>query len=83
MGQALERWQQVLTESSQLAPERRPSASRSSDQPFGTFYEHEGQIEVFCHNIEDYGGTWLVVRPDGYPAPLTSYTAAVMTWLSS
>jgi hypothetical protein len=24
---------------------------------------------VLCHDVEEYGGTWLVVRPDGTPAP--------------
>ena len=33
------------------------------------FYAHEGKYQVLCHNIEEYGGTWLVVQPDGDPAP--------------
>jgi predicted lipoprotein with Yx(FWY)xxD motif len=33
------------------------------------FYAHEGKYEVLCHDVEEYGGTWLVVRPDGTPAP--------------
>ena len=33
------------------------------------FYAHEGKYEVLCHDIVEYGGTWLVVRPDGTPAP--------------
>jgi len=33
------------------------------------FYAHEGKYQVLCHNIEEYGGTWLVVQPDGEPAP--------------
>ena len=33
------------------------------------FYAHEGKYQVLCHNIEGYGGTWLVVQPDGDPAP--------------
>jgi predicted lipoprotein with Yx(FWY)xxD motif len=32
------------------------------------FYAHEGKYEVLCHDVEEYGGTWLVVRPDGTPA---------------
>jgi hypothetical protein len=24
---------------------------------------------VLCHDVEEYGGVWLVVRPDGSPAP--------------
>ena len=33
------------------------------------FYAHEGSYEVLCHDVVEYGGTWLVVRPDGTPAP--------------
>jgi hypothetical protein len=29
----------------------------------------EGKYQVLCHDIEEYGGTWLVVQPDGEPAP--------------
>ena len=33
------------------------------------YYAHEGKYEVLCHDVEEYGGTWLAVRPDGTPAP--------------
>ena len=33
------------------------------------FYAHEGKYQVLCHDVLEYGGTWLVVRPDGTPAP--------------
>jgi predicted lipoprotein with Yx(FWY)xxD motif len=33
------------------------------------FYADEGKYEVLCHDIEGFGGTWLVVQPDGKPAP--------------
>ena len=33
------------------------------------FYAHEGKYQVLCHNIQEYGGTWLVVQPDGDPGP--------------
>jgi predicted lipoprotein with Yx(FWY)xxD motif len=33
------------------------------------FYAHEGRYEVLCHDVEEFGGTWLVVQPDGTPAP--------------
>lgn len=33
------------------------------------YYADEGKYEVLCHNIKGFGGTWLVVRPDGDPAP--------------
>lgn len=33
------------------------------------YYAHEGKYQVLCHDVDEYGGTWLVVRPDGRPAP--------------
>ncbi|MGO4257382.1 COG4315 family predicted lipoprotein [Marmoricola sp. RAF53] len=33
------------------------------------YYAHEGKYQVLCHDVVEYGGTWLVVRPDGTPAP--------------
>ena len=33
------------------------------------FYAHEGKFQVLCHDIEEFGGVWLVVQPDGRPAP--------------
>ena len=33
------------------------------------FYADEGKNEVLCHNVEGFGGTWLVVQPDGDAAP--------------
>ncbi len=33
------------------------------------FYADEGKYEVLCHDVEGFGGTWLVIRPDGTPAP--------------
>jgi predicted lipoprotein with Yx(FWY)xxD motif len=33
------------------------------------YYAHEGKYQVLCHEVEEYGGTWLVVRPNGTPAP--------------
>lgn len=33
------------------------------------FYAHEGRYQVLCHNVDEYGGLWLVVQPDGRPAP--------------
>lgn len=33
------------------------------------FYAHEDPGQVLCHDVVQYGGTWLVVRPDGDPAP--------------
>jgi predicted lipoprotein with Yx(FWY)xxD motif len=33
------------------------------------YYAHEGPGEVLCHDIVEYGGTWLVVKRNGNPAP--------------
>ena len=33
------------------------------------FYANEGPGEVLCHDVDDFGGTWLVVTPAGTPAP--------------
>jgi len=33
------------------------------------FYAHEGKNEVKCHNVEGFGGLWLVVTPAGKEAP--------------
>jgi predicted lipoprotein with Yx(FWY)xxD motif len=33
------------------------------------YYAHEDEGEVLCHDVEEYGGVWLVVQPDGRPAP--------------
>jgi predicted lipoprotein with Yx(FWY)xxD motif len=29
------------------------------------FYAHEGPGQVLCHNVEEFGGLWLVVTPQG------------------
>jgi predicted lipoprotein with Yx(FWY)xxD motif len=33
------------------------------------YYAHEGENEVKCHNISEFGGLWLVVTPGGNAAP--------------
>ncbi len=33
------------------------------------FYAHEEPGQVLCHDIEEYGGLWLVVTPAGDAAP--------------
>jgi predicted lipoprotein with Yx(FWY)xxD motif len=39
------------------------------------FYAHEGKYQVRCHDVTEYGGTWLVVRPDGRAAAQAAETA--------
>lgn len=34
------------------------------------YYAHEGKGEVLCHNVDQYGGLWLVVTPQGEAAPV-------------
>ena len=33
------------------------------------YYAHEGPGQVLYHDIVEYGGTWLVVTPEGHAAP--------------
>ena len=33
------------------------------------YYAHEGINQVLCHNVDEFGGVWLVVTPSGAPAP--------------
>jgi predicted lipoprotein with Yx(FWY)xxD motif len=33
------------------------------------YYSNEDRGEVLCHDVDDFGGTWLVVTPAGTPAP--------------
>jgi hypothetical protein len=32
------------------------------------YYAHEAKNEVKCHNIQGFGGLWLVVTPAGQSA---------------
>lgn len=32
------------------------------------FYAHESKGQVLCHDVQEYGGLWLVVTPTGAPA---------------
>ena len=33
------------------------------------YYAHEGRHQVLCHDVTEFGGRWLVVTPEGVPAP--------------
>ncbi len=35
------------------------------------FYVTDPRGEVECHNIEEFGGLWLAVKPSGNPAPVS------------
>jgi predicted lipoprotein with Yx(FWY)xxD motif len=32
------------------------------------YYVHDSPGRILCHNVFEYGGTWLVVKPDGRAA---------------
>jgi predicted lipoprotein with Yx(FWY)xxD motif len=31
------------------------------------FYAHEGPNQVLCQDVDEFGGTWLVVKGSGEP----------------
>jgi predicted lipoprotein with Yx(FWY)xxD motif len=33
------------------------------------YYAHEGPDQVLCHNVVEFGGTWLALRRSGKPVP--------------
>jgi predicted lipoprotein with Yx(FWY)xxD motif len=33
------------------------------------YYVEDAPGRVLCHNVNEFGGLWLVVKPDGRPAP--------------
>jgi predicted lipoprotein with Yx(FWY)xxD motif len=33
------------------------------------YYAHEGPDQVLCHNVVEFGGTWLALRRSGHPVP--------------
>ncbi len=33
------------------------------------YYVHDAPGRVLCHDVFEFGGRWLVIRPDGTPAP--------------
>jgi predicted lipoprotein with Yx(FWY)xxD motif len=50
-----------------------PRADGSTQVTYGGhplyYYAFEAVGEVTCHDVDEYGGTWLVVTPAGAPAP--------------
>jgi predicted lipoprotein with Yx(FWY)xxD motif len=80
-GECADEWPPVLTSGAPRATEDvRSSLLGTTRRDDGTtqvtyaghplyFYAHEGKYQVLCHNVDEFGGTWLVVRPDGTPAP--------------
>ena len=79
-GACAEAWPPVLTKSKPRAKgktrqrllgiTRRKGGAKQvtyAGQPL-YYYAHEGPGQVFCHDVFGYGGTWLVVKPDGKAA---------------
>jgi predicted lipoprotein with Yx(FWY)xxD motif len=33
------------------------------------YYANEGRDQVFCHDVDQFGGLWLVVKANGKPVP--------------
>ena len=76
-----ENWPPVLTKGepqaqSSVAADRLGTTKRADGSIQVTYgghplyyYAHEGKYEVLCHNVEEYGGLWLVVTPVGEAAP--------------
>ena len=79
-GACAEAWPPVLTDGEPQASGRaRPGLLGTVERRDGTtqvtyaghplyFYAHEGPGQVLCHDVEEYGGVWLVVTPSGMPA---------------
>jgi predicted lipoprotein with Yx(FWY)xxD motif len=80
-GSCADAWPPVLTKGEPRADGRvRSGLLATTERKDGTlqvtyagqplyYYAHEGKNEVLCHNVVEYGGTWLVVQPNGEAAP--------------
>jgi predicted lipoprotein with Yx(FWY)xxD motif len=79
-GACAKAWPPVLTKGTPIAADgTRPSLLGTAKRASGTtqvtygghplyFYAHEAKNEVKCHNIQGFGGLWLVVTPAGLAA---------------
>ena len=79
-GACAKAWPPVLTMGTPVAADEiRPSLLGTAERTDGTtqvtygghplyFYAHEAKNEVKCHNIQGFGGLWLVVTPAGLAA---------------
>lgn len=80
-GECAEAWPPVLTDGAPVAEGNvRADALGTTERTDGTtqvtyaghplyYYAHEAKNQVLCHNVREFGGLWLVVTPDGEPAP--------------
>ncbi|MCV2490835.1 hypothetical protein OF117_15875 [Geodermatophilus sp. YIM 151500] len=80
-GECAAAWPPVLTTGPpQATGEARPELLGTTPRDDGSlqvtyaghplyYYAHEGPGQVLCHDVRDFGGTWLVVTPAGTAAP--------------
>ena len=79
-GACAEAWPPVLTKGEPLAANGARAGNLGTTQrDDGTtqvtydgrplYYYDEPPGEVSCHNVEEFGGLWLAVQPDGQPVP--------------
>jgi predicted lipoprotein with Yx(FWY)xxD motif len=78
-GACADAWPPVLTEGEpQAGAGMKASLLGTTERDDGTtqvtynghplyYYAHEGPGEVTCHDVEEFGGLWLVVDPAGDP----------------
>jgi predicted lipoprotein with Yx(FWY)xxD motif len=79
-GECAQAWPPVLTDGApRAAGSARPGLLGTTQRRDGTtqvtyaghplyYYAHEGRGQVLCHDVVEFGGTWLVVTPTGEPA---------------
>jgi predicted lipoprotein with Yx(FWY)xxD motif len=56
----------------QLGTTRRRNGKRQvtvGGRPVYYYYVDDAPGRVLCHDVAEFGGLWLVVRPDGTPVP--------------
>lgn len=80
-GACAKAWPPVLTKGRPVAGKGARSARLGSTRRRGGarqvtvdgrplyYYIDDAPGRVLCHNVDEFGGLWLVVRPDGTPVP--------------
>ncbi len=57
-----------MSDSTPEAGDRTVLITRIFDAPL-YHYAGDSPGTILCHDVAEFGGTWLVVMPDGRPAP--------------
>jgi predicted lipoprotein with Yx(FWY)xxD motif len=60
------------TDASLLGTTKRRNGSRQvtyKGHPLYYYVDDDEPGEILCHDVNEFGGRWLVVQPDGKPAP--------------